>query len=134
MVPCLVIGDSIAVGVARHRPECRCVAQVGISSSGYVQTLLTPLGGTTIVISLGANDDVVSGHTFANLLKVRRAVQGGTVYWLLPGIKETVRSAIRSVAAAFGDHVIDTKAEAGPDHLHPTGAGYALLAAETRPP
>jgi hypothetical protein len=133
MMPCLVMGDSIAVGVAEYRPECESVAKSGITSTRYIETLLEPHIARTIVISLGVNDDETV-DTLDNLREVRRNLHAQTVYWLLPGIKPRARTIIETVAREFGDHLIDTKAQAGPDHLHPTGAGYQYLAALTASP
>jgi lysophospholipase L1-like esterase len=131
MVPCIVLGDSIAVGVAHFRPDCQAFAVSGISSAAYVKELLFPQAAQTLIISLGANDSG-SVDTIDNLRTVRRQAKGGVVYWLMPGNKEHARAAIRLVAHEFGDRVIDTRSEAGPDHLHPTGTGYQELALLTQ--
>jgi hypothetical protein len=131
MIPCIVMGDSIAVGVAQFRPDCESVAQSGITSKRYIDTLLQAQSAQIVIISLGVNDDDTV-DTLANLREVRRNVRGRIVYWLLPGIKPRARAAISAVAGEFGDRLIDTTAQAGPDHLHPTGAGYQYLAAMTK--
>lgn len=131
MLPCLVIGDSIAVGVGHTLPECRTEARVGINSQQFVHEMLTPQNANTVVISLGVNDGP-SAYTIPNLLRVRETVRGRKVYWLLPPHHEYARVAIRTVAARFGDWMIDCTPEAGPDGLHPTGAGYRELGALIR--
>ena len=131
MVPCLVIGDSIAVGVGQHLTECRTEARVGITSEQFVHELLSPQNADTVVISLGVNDGP-SPFTIDNLRRVRETVRGRKVYWLLPPNHAYARTAIRSVAARFGDRLIDCAPEAGPDGLHPTGAGYRALGAQIR--
>jgi lysophospholipase L1-like esterase len=130
MVPCVVMGDSIAVGVAEYRPDCEAIAKSGINSERYIETLLQAHTAKTIVISLGVNDDATI-DTLDNLREVRRQVRGRTVIWLLPGIRPRAQVAIRTVAQEFGDRLIDTKPHAGPDHLHPTGVGYQRIAAMT---
>jgi lysophospholipase L1-like esterase len=133
LIPCLVIGDSIAVGVGQYLPECRTEARVGITSQQFVHELLTPENADKVVISLGVNDGL-SGYTAANLQRVRETVQGRAVYWLLPAHHDHARALIRSVATRFGDRLIDCTPEAGPDGLHPTGAGYRTLGAKIRAP
>lgn len=135
MLECLVLGDSIASGVGQARPECETVARVGITSGTYVNELLplAPHAARTAVISLGVNDDG-SVDTIDNLRQVRGALQVSGAVWLLPGLKDNVRAAIRTVAAEFGDRLIDTRSQVGPDHLHPTGAGYRAIAARTLQP
>ena len=85
------------------------------------------------MISLGVNDGP-SAYTIPNLLHVRKTVRGRIVYWLLPPHHEYARVAIRTVAARFGDRLIDCAPEAGPDGLHPTGAGYRTLGSLIRKP
>ena len=126
MIPCLVIGDSIAVGVGQTLPECRTQARTGINSRQFVHELLSPQQADKVVISLGVNDGP-SAYTIPNLLRVRETVKGRMVYWLLPPHHDYARIAIRTVAAQFGDWLIDCTPTAGPDGLHPTGAGYRML-------
>ena len=130
MVPCAAIGDSIAVGVGQARPECVTTARVGITSGAYINSLLpiADTGSETTIISLGVNDDDTV-DTLSNLRTVRRQVSSRVVYWLLPGLKEQVRSYIQTVAAEHGDRLIDTRPYVGRDHLHPNGAGYQQIAA-----
>ena len=132
MIACAAIGDSIAVGVGQARPECATTARVGITSISYINSLL-PLAETsaeTTIISLGVNDDS-SVDTLNNLRMVRRQLTSRTVYWLLPGLKDEVRADIQTVAAEHGDRLIDTRPWVGRDHLHPNGAGYQQIAAQS---
>jgi lysophospholipase L1-like esterase len=131
LLPCLVIGDSIAVGVGQNLPECKVTARVGISSQGFIQQMLTDERSGTTVISLGANDNA-SATTAANLIRVRGAVQSRRVFWLLPSRPREARGIIRAVARQFGDQCIDSQPVAGPDGLHPTGTGYRLLAEQVK--
>lgn len=126
-----MLGDSIAVGVGTARPECQTTARIGITSEAFVQTMLTPADTQTLIVSLGANDDGTV-HTEQNLRELRQTVRAQSVIWLLPGLKDPQRAIIRSVAASYGDRLIDTRPQAGPDHLHPSGAGYRLIAEETQ--
>lgn len=130
MIPCITIGDSIAVGVGQARPECEVIARVGISSGRYVANMLPHgrMGAGAAVISLGVNDGDTA-DTLDNLRTVRGRIDADTVVWLLPGLKEAVREMIRTVAAENGDRTLDTRPEVGRDHLHPTGAGYERIAA-----
>lgn len=128
MLPCLVLGDSIAVGVGQMLPECRTEARVGITSRQFIQQMLSPQEAERVVISLGVNDGA-SPATVDNLRQVRASVRGRQVYWLLPAGHPATRTAIRTVASQFGDRLIDAGATVGPDGLHPTGAGYRALAA-----
>jgi len=130
---CLVVGDSIAVGVATAMPECQVRARSGITSIGYLQSLAIPLAADLVVISLGANDWHLS--TFANLCALRQSLTARRVVWLLPNIQRPgVRDAIQRVAAMHGDRTVDTAPYAGPDRVHPGGPGYAAIAGLARRP
>ncbi len=132
MLDCIILGDSIAVGVGQARPACTTVARTGITSTAYVQTLLptAPRAAASAIISLGVNDDA-SVATLDNLRHLRRSVTATHVTWLLPGLKDDIRRHIRAVAQENGDRTLDTAPEAGPDRLHPTGQGYRVIASWT---
>jgi len=131
LIPCLVVGDSIAVGVGQTLPECRTEARVGMTARQFVHQFLSPREADKVVISLGVNDGE-SAYTIANLRSVRESVRGRAVYWLLPAHHEYARTAIRTVAARYGDRVIDCTPYSGPDGVHPTGVGYRTLGAQIR--
>lgn len=59
MLDCLILGDSIAVGVGQARPACTTSARVGITSGAFLQALYpaAPKSASDVVISLGVNDD-----------------------------------------------------------------------------
>ena len=131
MVPCLILGDSLAVGVGQARPECATIAEVGINSGRYLQTRHGARHARTVVISLGVNDSL-DMETLGNLRQVRRGVSADTVFWLIPGIHPRARDAVRSVAQEYRDRIIEVAPFAGSDRIHPDRAGYAKLASLTR--
>lgn len=110
------------------------MARTGITSGAWLQTYLpaTQLAAGSVVISLGVNDDP-SMDTAGNLRRLRSSLRASVVTWLLPGMKEDVRRHVRDVARQFGDRVVDTTSEVGPDHLHPSRDGYRVIAAWTVP-
>ncbi len=130
MIHCIVIGDSLAVGIAHARPDCVSAAQVGISSSEYATTRLGGIETADIaIISLGANDGAGT-PTEENLRRVRNAVIARSVVWLVPNASTATRAAIATVAAEQRDGIIDVRPLVGPDGIHP--AAYATLAEQTR--
>ena len=131
MIPCLVIGDSIAVGVGQQLPECRTEAKVGINSYRLLAEMGADKRADRVVISLGANDDALA-RTLDNLTAVRKSVHPTVVYWLMPSGSQRARAAVRAVASQYHDRVIDTAPYAGQDGLHPTGTGYRTLATMMR--
>lgn len=134
MVPCVVLGDSIAVGIGLYRPECETVAKVGITSARYIDTLLVHHTAGAAIISLGVNDDQTV-PTLADLRRVRAEVTARQVVWIIPNVKDFARNAVRQVALENGDATLDLRRYAGfiaPDHVHPTGRGYLLIAGNLR--
>lgn len=133
MLDCLILGDSLAVGVGQARPGCQTVARTGINSSVFVATLLpgAPKSAHSVVISLGVND-TADMQTRASLQTLRASIDAAQVIWILPALKDDIRQTIRAVAAQHNDRVVDTTGQAGPDHLHPTTSGYRLIAAWTQ--
>jgi hypothetical protein len=127
----MILGDSLAVGVGQARPECTVAAEVGINTARYLQVWRHPSEAGTVVISLGVNDseDI---ETEQNLRILRRGLNAGRVYWLVPGIHPTARAAVQEIAREFGDRMIDVAPLTGADHIHPDRYGYAKLASLTR--
>ncbi len=134
MLSCLVMGDSIAVGVGQNLPQCRTEAKVGVSSTQVVQRLRDDPSADRVVISLGANDGALAAGTLKNLTELRKTVHARVVYWLLPASSAAARRAIHAVAARHGDRIIDTQPFVGGDRLHPTPKGYKTLALMTESP
>lgn len=136
MIDCMVIGDSIAVGVAQQRTEC-----VSYSTGGYNTWQWNKkygdkvLASPTVIISLGTNDH--SGvHTFKELSKMRANVTAERVYWILPPCndkfcKANVNEIVEIIARSRGDIVLKTN-KLQKDAIHPSWAGYKDLANETR--
>lgn len=135
MLECLIVGDSIAVGVSQVRPECASIAKSGINSRDWNARNMQRLKpARTLIISLGAND--LKGHnTEGNTRLLRTNAQADRVFWLLPNetLKPAAVAAVRQVAAEFGDTVIDRpKTNMSADGVHPTYRGYKILADQTR--
>lgn len=127
MLDCLIIGDSIAVGIAEVRQDCDSIAVVGISSNDFNQRYghdNRMVGGySTVIISLGSND-WDPRITKDNLIEIRDRIGAERVLWMLPGIKlSKQRAVVAEVAKIMGDGVISTS-QVSPDGVHPTGRGY----------
>ena len=132
MLDCLIIGDSIAVGVAKARPECVSYAKVGWNSSQWNRDYLkNDLTAQTVIISLGSND-YKGVRTKAELQRIREKVGvNAKVFWILPAIKPDVQEIVKSMASEYSDIVLPiTKLQT--DGVHPSWAGYKELARETR--
>jgi lysophospholipase L1-like esterase len=131
MLECLILGDSIAVGVAQQRPECVVYAKVGINSYTWNNKNITKtLSAKTVIISLGANDSSKI-NTRGELLALRELTKADLVFWILPNNKPKVHPFIRELAAHYGDVVLPI-AVLSSDNIHPTAKGYKILANQTR--
>lgn len=137
MLECLILGDSLAVGVGQIRKECTTYAVSGINSYDYVNrhvlyTQSNHKEAKTVIISLGSND-YKSINTYEELVTLRQLVKADRVYWILPAIKETKRANVQKVAEKYNDVIIDSrKHEMSADGVHPTIKGYKSIAKQTQ--
>jgi lysophospholipase L1-like esterase len=135
MLECLIIGDSIAVGVSQIRKECTAIVKSGINSKNWNQQHLDKLMPTkTLIISLGANDTSTI-DTEVNIRKLRIKAKAEQVFWLLPSskLKPYQVKAVEQVANEFGDTVIPRpETDISGDGVHPTYTGYKKLAEKTK--
>ena len=139
MLECLILGDSIAVGIAQQRPECVVLAKGGINSWQFNNKNITNLkSAKTAIISLGSNDHK-GVRTKRELETLREMVDAEIVFWILPhgnlkasGVDiEQIQIFVREIAADFRDVVLPI-ASISTDGIHPTSKGYKLLANQTR--
>ena len=140
MLDCLIVGDSIAVGVAQVRTECVSYSTGGINSKQWVNKNIgkTPLIAKNVIISLGSNDHKYV-KTLEELRTIRELTKAERVYWILPaGVHpknnvpvEVIQSMVKQVATENGDSVLPiTRLQK--DGIHPSWAGYKELADQTR--
>ncbi len=126
MLECLIVGDSIAVGIAQHRQECVSYAQVGITSGGWNNKFLSKnLNAKHTLVSLGTND-YSAFKTFEELLALRKNLNTN-VTWILPANGTDRQTAVVKVAQMYGDPTIVIP-ELSKDKIHPTAKGYKELA------
>lgn len=137
MLECLIVGDSIAVGVSQIRTECTAIVKSGINSRNWVRNNLDKVAGKSIgslIISLGAND-YKGIDTEAYIRLLRTTANAERIFWLLPSskLKPTQVEAIKRVAGEFGDVVIPRpETDISADGVHPTYKGYKKLASHTK--
>jgi lysophospholipase L1-like esterase len=134
MIECLIVGDSIAVGVSQVRTECQSIVKSGINSSDWNKKHLHKLKPTkTLIISLGAND--LGVYTEGNIRSLRTYAQAERVFWLLPSqkLKPKQVEAVKKVASEFGDMVIPRpESNISSDGVHPNYKGYKILGEQVR--
>jgi len=127
MFECLVLGDSIAVGLYQQMPQCESLSKGGWNTYQWNRDYLKyDLSAKTVIISLGSNDHKHI-KTQAELEQLRAKVQADRVYWILPAIKPDIQHIVKVVAALHGDTVVPiTRLQL--DGVHPSWAGYKELA------
>lgn len=127
-VPCAILGDSLAAGVAAFRPDCLADTKVGISTSAYLRAHTTSVEAETVLISLGVNDGDSDADTVDRLAGLRLQIKATRVFWILPARSETARRIVRDIAQAFGDRLIETRGYTGSDGLHLSPQTYRAIA------
>jgi hypothetical protein len=133
VIECLILGDSIAVGIGQMRPDCVVEAKVGINSEDYANGLFRHfeiVDSKKTIISLGSNDAYV--ESYGPMLALRELIKGDVI-WILNSNNEESRFGALTIAKQYGDEVLDTKSyPMSPDGVHPTGKGYKMIAEETK--
>ena len=132
MLDCLIVGDSIAVGVANVRTECVSYSKGGINSHQWLNSNVgkSPYVAKTVIISLGSNDHKYV-KTESELQTIRQLTKADRVYWILPAIKPDIQAIVRKIAAQNGDTVLPiTRLQK--DGVHPSWNGYKELAEKAK--
>jgi len=129
MFECLIVGDSIGVGVSNIRKECVAYVKGGINSKQWLDKNIqnTPLIAKHVIISLGSNDHKYI-KTEEELRVIRKLTSAQRVYWIMPSDKfPAAQSAVWHVANENNDIILRTK-RMQEDNVHPSWAGYKELA------
>lgn len=139
MLECLVLGDSIAVGIGQARSECVTLARSGITSEawykGYAYNPYFRDPYKVVVISLGTND--MRGMTSEMLFNIRQKITAPMVIWILPSsvLKPVQAVIVREIANEFKDRVLSIHDHVGPDGIHPPNLNeYRKIAEKTKKP
>jgi lysophospholipase L1-like esterase len=132
MLECLILGDSIAVGVSKYRPECTTHAKVGINSHNWNSKYNSiDTNAKLVVISLGTNDPTRS-RTYDELEIIRKKIHENTqVFWILPANNEVAQNAVYLIASEYRDGVLGIQ-KLSDDKIHPTSKEYKRLAEVTK--
>jgi lysophospholipase L1-like esterase len=126
MIECLLLGDSIAVGIHQHAKQCKIKAEIGINSATFVRKYVKhDLSADTVVISLGTNDSP-DMNTYESLNKLRKNIMSKKVYWIMPVQFTTARDHVEMIAAE-NDDILVRIPYVSKDGIHPSNAGYQRL-------
>jgi hypothetical protein len=116
MIECLILGDSIAVGVGSVSPKCETIAKVGINSKNFVVSRKYIPAAKTTVISLGSND---GNADFSKYIKALRKKVSGKVVWILSNNNAKSRNIVLNIARQNGDSVVYLSQFKSADGVHP---------------
>ena len=135
MLECLILGDSIGVGVSYFKKECVSYVKSGINSTNYIKTYTDVNKKTkSVIISLGTNDtDAVD--TYDSLLKLRKSVDAERVVWIVPSktIKPKQNLIVKRLANEFKDSTLEiADNDLSKDKIHPTGNGYKNISSNVK--
>jgi len=141
MVECIILGDSIAVGLYQQKKDCYSYSHGGYNSYQWNKRY----GGglhyfknevENVIISLGSNDHK-HVKTEEELTYLRSTIIATKqVYWILPAgnlnspvnppISE-IQRIVKKIAEANGDVVIPIQG-LQKDGIHPSSSGYKQIA------
>lgn len=112
---CVLVGDSIAVGIAPYT-KCEIQAKIGRSAaSAYANSW--QLNASTTIISLGSND-INDPNLESILQKLRKDVTSEVVIWVVP-YNPKVAQIVLKIAKANRDSYINLQAFPTADGVHP---------------
>ena len=139
MIDCIIMGDSIAVGTHRAKPECVTYVKGGLNTWQWNRDYLkNNLSAKTVIISLGSNDHKHI-KTQKELETLRAKVKADRVFWILPygnlaasrvPITE-IQQIVREIAAEHGDKVISINGIQS-DGIHPSWTGYRRIVEQVK--
>ena len=134
MIDCIILGDSIAVGLAQHKTECVAYAKGGINTYQFNRMYADKTMQAKIaIISIGSNDHQ-HVKTKEELLKIRGRISADKVYWIMPqgNLKasnvpiKNIQDMVSKIANINGDAIINFTASS--DGIHPTTKEYKRMA------
>ena len=124
MLECLIIGDSIASGIATVKPNCAQLAEIGLNSQQWntkygKRPLLDMESYRYVVISLGSND--IGADCEIHMRRIRAKIQSNRVIWILPSdeVKAEQFKIVEKIATQMGDSTLSIKDKVGKDKIHP---------------
>lgn len=123
---CLVIGDSIAVGIS-HYLKCDVSANVGASSSSILKR--APSGKYDVVVISAGSNDPQSKNLTTNIKNIKSKYTSARFVIVLPYNRVATRR-IKASATNPKDTIIDLVRYHTNDGIHPTN--YKHLATNIR--
>jgi hypothetical protein len=121
LLSCLILGDSIALGVAAalqilHFGGCDVRARNG-ASVALIAAMAPSIGYREIVVSAGSNDRLNPSRA-RDLIALRGKLRGAKVTWIYPRQSASAWDVYR-VARRFSDRTVDISSVSSKDGVHP---------------
>ena len=123
--PCLLLGDSIAIGIARLRPACRLVAQKGITSDEVLAAAPADRSYRHVIVAMGSNDRWRTPLP-RNLAAVRTLYPKASFTWIAPRRGRSAQQ-VAAFASSHHDGLVELVDFSSRDTVHPLD--YAAVAA-----
>jgi hypothetical protein len=122
MADCLILGDSIAVGIAAalsalHPHGCDVRAKVG-ASTGSIAAMVPASSYKWVLVSAGSNDPS-DPQIAARLKQLRGVIRSRQVIWIYPRALGAAWTVYR-VAHQNGDRTIGLTSLGSSDGVHPS--------------
>ncbi len=124
MSACVIVGDSLAIGLAQQMPECRLHARIGAGSAAIARFVVHE-SASLVVISTGSNDGPARAKVLTRLR--HRFDAARRVVWIVPANAAAAAVVVR-VASLHGDALV--RFRTGHDGIHPRS--YRTLASAVR--
>jgi hypothetical protein len=120
---CLVLGDSIAAGVAPYKAACKNVSRVGANSAAIAR--MAPKGSYSVVYVSAGSNDPLNPKLGENLFAIRRKYPTAKFVWIAPRNSRAAER-VYETAIFHHDRVVYTSKLKSNDGLHPKS--YSELA------
>lgn len=122
MFECLILGDSIGVGIAkeinaRYARQCDVTAVERATAKQILAWRKPRKIYGTCIFAIGSNDEIGVALA-AKVRRLRQSITTRRVIWLLPYSRERAYL-VNSVAVRFGDETLDLMRFRSKDHVHP---------------
>lgn len=121
---CLVIGDSLAVGLgmALKAQGIRCDVYARKGLTAWQIGLLAPIGRYSVAYVSAGSNNPKNPHLEDEVRVLRSHIRASKVVWILP-YDRTAAQAVNSNAAETGGLVVDMAWFASRDRVHPVSYG-----------
>lgn len=118
LVPCVIVGDSTAIGIAQSvHNQCTVVARIGASTQEIAKWQLPEKRFKIAIVGAGSNDPR-SPYLNKNLDLTRHKLSASRIIWVIP-YNPMAALAVKKIAYYYNDMIIDLSTVSTRDNIHP---------------